>query len=387
MNPAITDHPTVKALKEAFGDNLRIMGDGGPDPKDCILVREVKIYQGTGADRRLVKDQVIIQALNHEGRPVAPHRAAWAKDVAARLLSVIPELGAQFTGGEGTHRVQKLRSIVPSVAGNPNLHALESLTPRAPLPSDPQASRFTATNTRALPTMLTWIDARDPQRPKRVIVLIEQNVGTLTGTGGGTNRVDMATISYRLGPAEIAAFREGDGWKSGFGDSSLRPGVVEGTEVRLKNVDPNGYVGGKAAAAHHRKTLEGALGCLKFLNDKFGLKALGEVELRLIDILQNPVEIRASRNVDTGEIRARPATRAPEVDRGDTRTVSAATLVCKYDQGNRLTGLRRISSDTVKLFKKIDARGLAEIQEALVRLYRFVGEIAPNRPATRFRRR
>lgn len=385
MSPAITDHPTIKALKETFGDNLRIMGDGGPDPKNCILVREVKIYQGSGSNRRLVKDQIIIQALNREGRPVSPHKATWGQDVAARLISAVPELGAQITGGEGTHRAQKLRSIVPSVAGNHNLHALESLTPHAPLPSDPKASHFSAMHTRTLPTMLTWIDANDPQRPRRRIALIEQNVGNLNGTRGGTNRVDMAIISYRMGPTEIAAFRDGDGWKTGFGDNNLRPSIVEGTEVRLKNVDPNGYVAGKSAVEHHKKTIEGALGCLRFLNDKFSFKAVGEVQLRMIDILQNPTEVRVSRHVDTAAISASPATRAPEIARGEMRTVSTANVVCEYNQADRMTAVKRISSDLVKIFEKINARGIAEIQEALARTYRLVDQIEPKRPDTRYR--
>jgi hypothetical protein len=388
MSSAITDHPTVKALQDAFGADLRVMGDGGPDPKNCILLREVKIFQGRGTERRLVKDQLIVQVLNHEGKPINPHKAQWGSNVASKLVSVMPELGAQLTGGEGTHRAQKLRSIVPSVAGNPNMHALESLTPNVPLTGDPKASDFSAKNTRALPTMITWIDATNQEEPRRIIVLIEQNVGDLESSGKTTNRVDMATISYKMGDSEIAAFRDGDGWKKGFSSDNLRPNVVEGTDVKIKNVDPNRYITGKKAVEHHKKTIKSTLGCLKFLNEEFGLKPLGEVQMRMIDILQNPLEFRAERHVDTGQISARTAVRAPEVDSGEMRTVSTAKVVCEYDdRTHKMTGVKRISSDLVKVFKKINAHGIREIQEELARLHRFVGRVAPKRYVTRLRRR
>lgn len=386
MSGTLADRPKVKALKELFGDKLRIAGDGGPDPKDCILLREVKIYEGIGTDRRLVKDQLVIQALNADGKPVSFHKAKWDRNAGAKLIAAIPELGAQLTGGEGGHRAQKLASIVPSVAANPNMHALESLTPGVPLPTNPKASDFSGRNPKALPTVVTWIDASDPARPRRVILLIEQNVGSLESPDSGTRRVDMGTVSYELGAAERATFADGDVYKRGFG-TSARPALVEGTSVRVKNADPNGYVSGAEAAAHHAKTIDSAFGCLAYLNQEFDFKALGPVAMTMIDILQNPPEARVDRNIDTGTEMARAAVRAPEVDSGEMRTVSTATVVPEYDKSNRMTGSKLVKSEVLKLYKNIDARGLAEIRAALGKLHRFVGRVAPERPRTMLRPR
>lgn len=396
MSSDLNNHPKIVALRDAFGDKLRIMGDGGPEPKDCLLVRQVDVYEGSGSLRRVARRRIVIQALNAEGKPISPLKAKWDAKAGEKLIKVMPDLGYQLTGGNKAPHARALKSIVPAiVSGEDRFFALESLDPDRPLTTAPKSSDFNANAKNSLPRALTYVDATDPAAPRRIVLFMEQNVGKpdLTvadidqphndtvrraNTRKGTHEPDFLKIEYAMSDAEIERLRTNDGWRTGFAELK-NTGGVEGTNVNLKNIDPNGVISAKEALDHHLKTIKTSKAALIYMNVEFGFRALGDVQLTMIDTLQGPTEVRVYQDAETGRERVRAAVRDPEAGARDMSTVSTAQLVCEYnsDGGRTISGMRLTAPETRpgRWYFRLTAGQLEEIREEIARLSSFIGRV------------
>ncbi len=401
MSSDIRQHPKVQALIQEFGSRVKIEGVDSTGLKNCLYVRADHVYDGKPPNRRLIRRRITIQALNAAGKPVN-FQFAWDKSVPQKLTAALPELTPQLAGGEPTHRRQKLASLsdtfqreqsAAATDGRPaRLQAFESLdTTRPGFPPNLSPDYFRANNTSTLPTAVTWIDTTDPEKPRRVIFLIEQDVGKIEGVDSKGNRVDYTIISYEMGDTEKAAMRNSDGtYKSGFRQHT-ESHSVDAKNTTIKNVDPNGYISGDEAADHHTKTIKSTLAAANFLNDEFHVRIDGPAELTMMDTLQNPNEGRVLDDIDgdkTTRSRVSIATRAPEVDSSDTRTISRAEVEFDYDKQGKMTGTRlKGLPELVRVFDKIPTEGLKKIREQLASLQRFLGAKDFERPRTMLRRK